>query len=443
MENITFVVFGGTGDLARNRIIPAIALLYDTNKIGNLSTIIGIGRKSFTDESFKEYCELRSGIKVIYFRADIEAKTDLEGLPGLLEEIGNKNIIYYLSISNQLFGNVTSKLKELGLNQKPGYQIKIAFEKPFGTCLESSIALETNVHQAFEEKNVYRVDHFLGKETVQNLLVFRFGNPLFAKIWSGEFIEKIHIVGDEDIGVGSRVYYYDTAGAVKDMIQNHMLQLASFVLMDAPYSLDPDEIQYEKAKAIHYLDINGKEDIYIAQYEGYQDEAKAIQPNSKTETFAALKVYSKTPKWRDVPIYITTGKNLPAKIAEIIIEFKKDKQILYQSSRGVSNRLIIRIQPMQEVLLEINAKKHGSEEVEPVVMTFIRDFGFSRKSPETYAKLLYECILGNKILFISSDEIKESWRLIDKALSFNPKLEYYPKNQYPKFNFEERKCSAE
>jgi glucose-6-phosphate 1-dehydrogenase len=434
LKNITFVVFGGTGDLAQNRIVPAIAYLFDTNKIGKLSTIIGVGRKSFTDQTYREFCDIKSEINIIYFKADVESKTDLLPLPGLLEKIGNKDILYYLSISNQLFGPVTSRLVELNLNKKPGYTIKIAFEKPFGTNLESSIELEKNVHLAFEEKNVYRVDHFLGKETVQNLLVFRFANPLFTKIWSSDFIEKIHITGDEDIGVGSRIYYYDTAGAVKDMIQNHMLQLAAFVLMDAPYSLDPDEIQYEKAKAIHYLDIEGKDSIYIAQYEGYQEEASSLRPNSTTETFAALKIFSKSPKWRDVPIYLTTGKNLPKKIAEIIIDFKKDKQNLYQTVLGMTNRLIIRIQPMQEVLLEINTKKHYSEEIEPVIMTFSRDFGFSRKSPETYGKLIYECIQGNKILFISSDEIKESWRLIDKALSYNPKLNKYPKNQYPKFD---------
>jgi glucose-6-phosphate 1-dehydrogenase len=431
MEDITFVVFGGTGDLAKSRILPAIALLYENGKVGKQSVIIAIGRRDFNDASFADFIGIHNSIKIIYLQADIEGKIRLEKLPQLVNATGNKSILHYLSISYRLFGNVTVQLKELGLNQKPGYNIKIVYEKPFGHDLASAIELDNALHKCFDEDNVYRVDHFLGKETVQNLLVLRFANPLFERIWNSNFVEKIRIIGDEDIGVMNRLSYYDETGAMKDMVQNHMLQLAAFVLMESPLSLDPTDIQDQKARALSSLYIKDREDVSIAQYEGYRDEARPIRPNSNTETYAALRIFSKMEKWRGVPILISTGKMLPKKYAEIVMEFKKDTELLFSGSTNTPNKLIIRIQPMQEILLEINSKKQDSGEVEPVVMTFSRDSGFSRKSPETYAKIINEAILGNKTMFIRSDEIREAWRLIDKALSYNPPLLTYPKNGYP------------
>jgi glucose-6-phosphate 1-dehydrogenase len=205
--------------------------------------------------------------------------------------------------------------------------------------------------------------------------------------------------------------------------------------MNAPISLEPNEIQNEKVKAIHNLYMKDSKDIALGQYEGYQEEVKSIHPNSETETYAALRVYSKDYRWRDMPIIISTGKNLTKRSAEIIIEFKKDQHILYTSAFNSPNRLIIRIQPMQELILEINNKKHGSGDVEPVLMTFSRDFGFSRKSPETYSKLIWECCLASKIMFIRSDEVQEAWRLVDQALAFRPKVFVYPKNTNPKIDF--------
>lgn len=434
MEDITFVVFGGTGDLAKNRILPAIALLYEKGNVGKNSVIIAIGRREFNDTSFADFVGIHNSIRIIYLQADIEGKLRLEKLPQLVQATGNKAILHYLSISYRLFSNVTVQLKELALNQKQGYNIKIMYEKPFGHDLVSAIELDNALHQCFDEEKVYRVDHFLGKETVQNLLVLRFANPLFERIWNSNFVEKIRIIGDEDIGVMNRISYYDETGAMKDMVQNHMLQLAAFVLMEAPLSLDPTDIQDQKARALSSLYIKGPDDVSIAQYEGYQTEALPIRMNSTTETYAALRIFSKMEKWHGVPIFITTGKMLPKKYAEIVMEFKKDSELLFKTANNAPNKLIIRIQPIQEILLEINSKKQDSGEVEPVVLTFSRDLGFSRKSPETYAKIINEAVLGNKTMFIRSDEIREAWRLIDRALSFKPPLIKYPKNGYPKID---------
>lgn len=426
MENVTFVLFGATGDLAKARLLPAIDSLLKKKEIGSESAIIAIGRKEFTDESFKEYSGMTLNTK--YLKADIEISGNLKGLSKLIDEIGNKNIIYYLSISYKFFDIVTKQLKRLELNRKEGYNIKIMYEKPFGNNFKSSLKIDKSVHSAFDENEVYRVDHYLGKETVQNLLILRFANPLLESIWNNGSVDRIIIISDEEVGVGQRIAYYDETGALKDMVQNHLLQLASFILMEPPISLDYHEVHNNKVKAIKSLFLKKTEDVLLGQYEGYIEEAARIRPGSNTETFVKLTLFSKLKKWKDVPIVIRTGKKLANKNAEIIIEFKKEPCILYCSPNTPPNRLVIKIHPTQDIILEVNTKKPNEFDVQKADLVFSHDCSFSSNAPKTYEKLICECIKGDKILFPRFDELTEAWKLIDHIESLRQTIKFV---QYP------------
>jgi len=437
MESVTFVLFGATGDLATTRLVPSFARLVTKGQVGPESIIVAVGRRPLDDSSYRALIHTKDlgPVKILYHQADLEHPHGLADLHTfLLRHHAPKHRIFYLSISYTLFPLVIQQLKEHRLHTSQDGFSRIIFEKPFGGDLASARHMDNEIHHVFNEEDVYRIDHYLGKETVENFLAFRFSNPLFERIWNHEFIDRIFIRSDETDGVGHRVGYYDTSGALRDMVQNHLLQLLSFVLMDAPMSLEPNAISEQKKNAIASLHLKSHHDIVIGQYDDYQEEIKKIHPGSTTETFIGLRFHSSLPRWNGVPIIIRTGKKLPTKEAEVVIDFKKEPCLHYCNLLTPPNRLIIRIQPEQDILLSMNVRNARTDAVEESSMVFSHAVHFKSNSVEAYEKLIAQCILGNKTLFPRFDELQEAWKIVEKIeaqKSKTPLLQYSKERPEP------------
>lgn len=444
-NNATIILFGATGDLANRKLYPAFYQLYKKRETDNEFAVIGVARRKKDHEAFREM--VRESIQEVTAKDDRETVegflaqffyhpldvNDLEAYVGLLDLANtldrdfrlSGNRLFYLALAPEFFSPVTLNIKKSGLSATSGWK-RLVIEKPFGRDLTSAKELNQDINQVFNEEEIYRIDHYLGKEMVQNIQVVRFSNPIFESIWNNRYISNIQITSSETLGVGERASYYDQTGALMDMVQNHMLQMVSLVAMEPPSRLETEDIRNEKVKAIKSLRPFTKETIndnlIIGQYtEGSIDDEKVIgyldeeniANTSKTETFVAAKLMIDNFRWAGVPIYIRTGKRMEVKSTEIVIQFKDAPMNLYPSDNDqtLPNLLIIHVQPDEGLTLKLNAKKMTtSAETLPISMEYSNKLG----GAEAYERLINDAIKGDSTNFTRWDEVALSWEFVDR-----------------------------
>ncbi len=445
------VIFGGTGDLAHRKIYPAIYNLYVSGKLPENFALVAVGRRDFNNEGFREaaaesikhYSRENKGtpddiVHVVssfyYFQIDFtkgegygQLKEFLETLDSRYQTMGNR--IFYLAVAPEFFETIVTHIAANGMtDQATGFK-RVVIEKPFGRDLVTARKLNDVLMSAFSEDQIYRIDHYLGKEMLQNIMVIRFANTMFEPLWNNKYIDHIQITSSETAGVENRGGYYDNAGALRDMLQNHMLQLLMLTAMEPPVSLNTHSIRDEKVKVLKALSPLDKESVSTnvvrGQYgegiinnrkvPGYRSENR-IQPDSDTETFIALKVNIDNFRWAGVPFYLRTGKRLAEKCTKIVVQFLRLPAILYYKDYGNldPNRLIIEIQPREGVKIKFNGKKPGSkDEIIPVEMDFCQNCEIGAVSPDAYERLLLDVMCGDSTLFTRWDEVEYAWQFVD------------------------------
>jgi glucose-6-phosphate 1-dehydrogenase len=446
----TLVIFGATGDLAHRKLLPALYNLAHEGALPERFKLVGVARRDKAHDDFAEECrasireysrrqpdeEVLGGLlaNVQYIASNFD---DPEGykalaktLDALDEEAGQPlNRDYYLSTAPEFFPVIVEQLKGAGLHRHQHADVRIVIEKPFGTDLRSARELQEVVSRVFRERQVFRIDHYLGKETVQNVMAFRFANMMFEPIWNRNYIDHIQITGAEDIGIGSRAGYYDHAGALRDLVQNHMLQLVALTCMEPPASFEADKVRDEKVKVLTAITPPDPADTVRAQHRagtsggeevpGYLQE-EGVAPDSHTETYAALKLEVHNWRWAGVPIYLRTGKRLARKVTEIAVQLKPVPHLAFQTQGSVGvqpNQLILTVQPNEGVSLSLGAKIPGSRmRIRPVNMEFLYGSAFMSQSPEAYERLILDAMRGDATLFTRNDEVDAQWSIIDPIL---------------------------
>ncbi|MCU9613802.1 glucose-6-phosphate dehydrogenase [Caldibacillus lycopersici] len=441
------LLFGATGDLAKRKLYPSIYNLYKKGLLSDRFAVVGVARRLKDDDDFRNWVkesidtfgnsseDLTEFISHFYYQShdvtDSESYRELKNLVDCLDTTyhldGNR--IFYLAMSPEFFGTVAEHLKEDGLTDTKGFK-RLVIEKPFGHDLPSAINLNKRIRSAFKENEVYRIDHYLGKEMVQNIEVIRFSNAIFEPLWNNRYISNIQITSSETLGVEERARYYDKNGALRDMLQNHMMQIVSLLAMEPPIKLTTDEIRSEKVRVLRALRPFKNEEIdqYFVrgQYgEGtinnetvpaYRNEPN-VDPESNTETYVAGKFMIDNFRWAGVPFYIRTGKRMDKKSTKIVVQFKDIPMNLYYKN-GSSlnpNLLVIHIQPEEGITLHLNVKKTGQGmETNPVKLNFSNKSIDGMNTPEAYEKLLFDCLRGDATNFTHWDEVALSWRFVDQ-----------------------------
>lgn len=416
-------IFGATGNLMYKKLLPAIAALQSNNLLDLETKILCIGRANHTLESYIETAktQIHSPINwdklspiLEYFRMDFDQVDSYNNLKTYMNGNGDSKRLFYLAVAPELFPIIAEGISSVQLITKNDAFGRIVFEKPFGEDLKTAKAINTMLWKYFDESQIYRVDHYLGKEMIQNILVMRFANKLFENNWNSLAIEKVTIIAKETEGVMNRGNYYDHVGALKDMIQSHLLQMAALIAMEVPKSFDVDGIREEKVKVLKQIKVDHKA-VITGQYNGYLSE-KNIQLNSKTETAVFMKVYFETPRWKGVPFIFLTGKKFNEKRSEIIIDFEDNtvQESLWPNQEIVKNQLVIRVAPDEGVTFRMNVKEHGlSNMIQKVEMDYCHDCNVVGNKPEAYERLLLDFIRGNSTLFTRWDEIEAAWKIID------------------------------
>ena len=427
MENKTAItLFGGTGDLTYRKLLPA---LYNLNALGKLADdfkIVVIGRRAYTQSDYidiartwvKEYARTKFddaqfdayAKRIIYFKMDMTNEDDYEMLQKFYAEQDIQNHVYYFAVAPSFFITITNGLKKHCSENNA----KVIIEKPFGEDLEKAGLLNDELAKFFDENEIYHIDHYLGKEMIQNILSLRFENIIFKGIWNKDFIENVQITAAETVGVGTRASYYDKSGALKDMVQNHLLQVLSLVAMEEPKesgSRGIHESQYNLLASLKPIE-DVRESLVMGQYEGYLQEEN-IPADSKTETYAALKLFVDNERWEGVPFFIRTGKKLEKRETQVVVQFKA-----VGSSPG--NVLIIKIQPEEGVYFQFNAKKPGTEqELQPISLDFCQSCILENiiNTPEAYERLLDACFREDRALFSQWNQIVASWTFVNKLIA--------------------------
>lgn len=465
------VIFGATGDLTGRKLAPAI---YNLGKEGLLPphfACVGFARKEKTHEVFRQELKKEIGTysrtqpvdesfwnhfqeHLFYFRSEFDSDEGYRGLAEFLSQLDTRlgtrgNRVFYLSVQPKYFTLIIEKLRKFNLiydaKKSNNPWSRVIIEKPFGHDLPSAMELQTDIQNHLDESQTYRIDHYLGKETVQNILVFRFGNSIFEALWNNRHIDHVQITVAEDIGIGTRGAFFEEEGLLRDVLQNHMMQLLSLVAMEPPVSLSASAIRDEKVKvlqSIRPLTPNDFEQTVIrGQYGpgfvngenavGYREE-KNVNPASTIETFIALRFFIDNWRWAGVPFYLRAGKRLPKRVTEIAIRFEDAPGVLFQQqeNRTDANVLALRIQPDEGISMKINCKVPGpTNTIQPVKMDFRYGAYFGQSPPEAYERLIWDCILGDSTLFARSDEVANSWRL------FTPLLHYWETapSQFPNY----------
>jgi glucose-6-phosphate 1-dehydrogenase len=449
-EPCVVVIFGATGDLTKRKLMPALCRLTDQGCLESVR-ILGVGRSHMTDDEFqKQVREALEESKKIdhlddetwrefserlhYMSGEFDDKNIYQQITARLEELASegasRNHLFYLATPPSLFSLIVKSLGEAGLNkEEDGHWSRIIIEKPFGRDLESAKALNATVAEVFKESQVYRIDHYLGKDTVQNILVFRFGNSMFEPIWNRNYVDYVEITAAENLGIGSRAGYYEGAGALRDMVANHLLQLLTLTAMEPPVAFDADNVREEKVQVLRSIRRMKPEQVIErtvrAQYgpgtidgenvKGYKEE-EGVRPESTTETYAAIEFNISNWRWSGVPFYVRTGKRLARQLTEIAVHLKRTPQALFARTpvdEIEPNVIVLRIQPNEGITVTFGAKRPGFEMVTNTVhMDFCYQTGFGVESPDAYEMLLLDVMRGDATLFIRSDEAEAQWRLI-------------------------------
>jgi glucose-6-phosphate 1-dehydrogenase len=450
-ESCTLVIFGATGDLTHRKLIPALYNLAAEGALPPAISIIGFARREKSTEQFRSELEAATrkfsrtplndelwanfASSISYHQSPFDDAEGYRKLARQMEEEDRKrgtggNRLYYLAVAPDQFPVILSHLRESGLSTAPsGSWSRVIVEKPFGTDLASARQLNELVNEVFPERDTYRIDHFLGKETAQNIMVMRFANSIFESLWDSNHISHVQITAAEPLGIEGRAGYYDKSGAMRDMVQNHLLQLLTLTAMEPPTSLGADAIRDEKVKVLRSLRPLRGEDVFRhvvrAQYAaglingqpvpGYR-EAEGVAKDSTTETYVALQVNIDNWRWAGVPFFIRTAKRMPKGGTEIAVTFKGVPRVLFNRNDQVldENVLVIRIQPDEGVSLRMSAKMPGSSlRIEPVKMDFHYGTSFGKATPEAYERLLLDAMSGDATLFARRDEVEEAWAFVD------------------------------
>ncbi|WP_018660572.1 glucose-6-phosphate dehydrogenase [Heyndrickxia acidiproducens] len=441
------MLFGATGDLAKRKLFPSLYNLYRKGKLSGNFAVIGTARRGWTHEVFRDHIKdavlstKKHADNVDEFAAhfyyqphDVTNAESYIQLKELADELDRQyqlegNRIFYLAMAPEYFGTISDHLKSEGLTDTKGFK-RLVIEKPFGHNLESAKALNKQIRKSFSESQIYRIDHYLGKTMVQNIEVIRFANALFEPLWNNRYISNIQITSSEKLGVEERARYYETSGALRDMFQNHMLQMVALLAMEPPINLTTNEIRSEKVRVLRALrPVGGEEvpDYFVrgqygageingARVAGYREETN-VDPASNTETYVAGKLLIDNFRWAGVPFYIRTGKRMAAKTTKIVVQFKDiPMNLYYNTGQDLSpNLLVIHIQPEEGITVHLNAKKPGQHmETTPVQLSFASSSKSGINTPEAYEKLIHDCLMGDATNFTHWDEVALSWNFVDK-----------------------------
>jgi glucose-6-phosphate 1-dehydrogenase len=460
---LTIVIFGASGDLTARKLVPALFQAFGKGRLPADAQIVGVSRSPMTDDQFRAH--LVGGAKAAagkgwdegkwkefagrlhYVAGDAAAAGGLAALRDRLREREGEKAgdrLYYLSVAPELVPAIVDRLAEAGLAEEKGGFRRLVLEKPFGRDLQTARELNRRLHAHFREDQLFRIDHYLGKETVQNILVFRFANTMWEPLWNHNYIEHVQITVAETVPVGSRGAFYESTGVFRDMIQGHLMQLLTLVAMEAPSRFNADRLRDEKVKVLDAVTVPTVEEacgqVVIGQYEGYRKE-KGVEPDSRTPTFAALKLGVDNWRWRGVPFYLRSGKALAGRFSEVVVQFLCPPHLMFPLPPGQTlkcNRLTLRIQPNEGIRLNFETKVPDKERVElkPADLHFeYREAYGEAAIPEAYERLLVDSIQGDAALFMRSDEIERAWAIMDPVIAAveragGPVPEAYPVGSY-------------
>jgi glucose-6-phosphate 1-dehydrogenase len=460
----TMVIFGGTGDLSHRKLLPAIYNLAHEGALPERFNLVAVSRSDIPHDDYRqmarESIEKHSRRKpdpqvldklleqVRYVPGTFDDDSVYEKLKEQLEEFDKAagiefNRLFYLSTAPAFFTVIVGKIGQHDLDRREGAEVRVVIEKPFGTRLSEALELNRQVLSALDESQVFRIDHYLGKETVQNMLAFRFANGMFEPIWNRNYIDYVQITAAEDLGVGSRAGYYDTSGALRDLVENHMMQLLALLCMEPPVTFTADDVRDEKVKVLHAIKPVDVRHTIRARYTAGMAEGKevpayveeeGVPEDSQTETYAALRLEVDNWRWAGVPIYMRTGKRLSRKVTEIAITLKPVPHLAFESQGSIGvqpNQVVMTMQPNEGVSISLGAKIPGTRmRIRPVNMEFLYGTAFLSQSPEAYERLILDAMRGDATLFTRHDEVEAQWRIIDPILESwskgEPPLVEYP-----------------
>jgi len=439
-----FVIFGASGDLTRSKLLPAIFNLCEEGYLPDEFAILGIARPRIDQAEYRK--QMREQVRqaegeplepakwkpiedrLYYVSGEFDDPALFEHVKQTLAEICQQhriapNFLFYFAVPPDLFGLVGERLADAGLLKEDDGWRRVIVEKPFGYDLETARALNAELRKGLRESQIYRIDHYLGKETVQNILAFRFANGIFEPIWNRRYVDSVQMTVAEDSGIGKRGAYYDKAGALRDIVQNHMFQVLTLIAMEPPISFGGEDVRDEKVRVLHAVPPLTRDDVVRhvvrAQYDGYASEAN-VDPQSRTETFVAMRVFIDNWRWAGVPFYLRTGKRLPRRVTEVAVEFKRAPLMLFRDTpvRSLSpNTLILRIQPDEGISLCFNAKAPGPfKRLETVTMDFSYAKYFEAEPATGYETLLFDAMTGDQTLFHRMDMVEAGWQAVAPIL---------------------------
>jgi glucose-6-phosphate 1-dehydrogenase len=435
----TLVIFGASGDLTSRKLIPALYQLFRKGRLPKETAIVGFSRTSFTDESwraaladstaqfngkqFDASAWANFAQDIHYHPGDINNAADFKTLAARLDELeggGEATRVYYLATAPQFYAEAVAQLGASGLADESRGPRRIVIEKPFGTNAETARRLNDAVHAVFRERQVYRIDHYLGKETVQNILVLRFANTIFEPVWNRNYVDHVQITVAEEVAVGRRGEFYDETGVLRDMFQNHLLQLLMATAMESPVRFEAEAVRDEKVKVLQAIPTMAKDDVardtLRGQYRGYRQE-KGVKPDSQTATFAVAKLAVNNWRWQGVPFYLRSGKAMSCRTSQIVIQFRSPPHMLFAGECDnicEANRLVIQIQPAEGIQLHFQTKVPDAGmrlRLTDLEFSFNRDF--PGQMPEAYERLLLDVFQGDASLFSRADEVELAWGIID------------------------------
>jgi glucose-6-phosphate 1-dehydrogenase len=460
---VALVIFGASGDLTSRKILPAIERLARRQALPSTFSVIGIARTDMSDDDFRSLAvkavpEHSPGWESLvanfrYVAGEYAHPDTFDKLKSVLSEVDARvgtagNRVYYLATIPAMFGEVAGALAEHGLNRpdSEGSFVRIVVEKPYGRDLDSAVALDASMHSAFDESQIYRIDHYMGKETVQNVLALRFANAIFEPIWNRRYVDHVQVTVAESLGVGHRGGFYETAGALRDIVQNHVMQVLALTLMEPPTRIDGEAIRDEKVKLLRAIEVLSPDavtrEVVRAQYMpgwvegeqvvGYRQE-DGVAPTSSTETYVAMQMKVDNWRWAGVPVFVRTGKRLPKRATEVTMHFRDVPHLPFAGSlaEGLGpNALVLRVQPDEGITLRFGAKVPGQEfRVRSVSMDFSYGAAFLEETPDAYERLILDSLVGDPTLFIRTDEVDQAWRIVDPLLEAwaegRPALEQY------------------